>query len=173
MFNLNLFQKSKSLKIEKFNVFCEIKLKTYDWKFNSFNFSENFKLIIANFSRLKFNKKRYFFKNFNPKSKSVIEGFFLKKKNYHYNSKNSSMALMKTKLHPKRVFVFNIKNILIKNLKIKKLLNLLFLKHCTSIFSTQRRILFSFKYYHTNNKKRCPYTSFIKKNLLNKYFQQK
>lgn len=173
MFNLNLFQKSKSIKIEKFNVCCEIKLERYEWKFNSFNFSENFKLTIANFLRYKFNKKRQFLKNLNPESKSVLEGFFLKKKIFHYNSKNSSIALIKTKLQPKRVFVFNIKNILIKNLKIKKILNFLFLKYHTSIFSTQKRILFSFKYYHTKNKKRRPYTSIIKKNLLSKYFQQK
>ena len=80
MFNLNLFQKSKSIKIEKFNVCCEIKLERYEWKFNSFNFSENFKLTIANFLRYKFNKKRQFLKNLNPESKSVLEGFFLKKK---------------------------------------------------------------------------------------------
>ena len=172
MFNLNLIQKKNNLEIEKFKVLDEIKFKRHIWKVNSFNFSENFKLIISNFLIFKFNKKRQLIKKFNPKSKSVFEGFFLKKKKYNFNSKKSSISLIKSKVQPKRVFIVNIKDILIKNLKIKKRLNLLFLKYFTSVFSTQRKIFFLFKYYHTNKKKRCMYTSFIKKYLLSKCVQK-
>jgi|LakMenEpi03Aug12_release.lakeMendotaPanAssembly.Ray.scaffolds.fasta_scaffold509411_2 hypothetical protein len=158
MFSLNLFRQSNILKFTNFFVFYETNLKCYIWKFKPQKNSGDWKLFFLNFLILRLSKLHFFYNKIDFRSKSIFEGFFLKKNKYIYKIKKCLTVQKKIKkLHVKcLISVLPIK--ILKNIKIGNFLNFFI-----SIYSSKRKIFFLFNLFGNNIKKkrRNPVLTFL------------
>ena len=158
MFSVNLYRKNNIPKFTNFIVFYDIDLKWSNWKIQSLRNSGNWKLFLLNFLILGLSKLRRFFNKIDSKSKTISEGFFLKKNKNTFKIKKCLVVQKRVKKWHEKclILVLPIKNQ--KNIKIRILLNFYI-----SIYSSTGKIFFLLNLFGNNfrKKRRNPILTFL------------
>lgn len=148
MFSLNLYPKNNTLKFTNFSVFYELSLKRYLWKLQHKRNSGKCKLFLFNFLILGLNKPGRFFEKIYFGSKTIFEGFFLKKNKYIYKIKKCLVVKKKVKKWHEKYLISVLPIKIQKNIKIRNFLNFFI-----SIYSSKGKIFFLLSHSGNNFRK--------------------